>query len=855
MIKKTLKFTLCALLLSAVGSAFAAGEEVTPEETSEVTLKNGSGISWEDFVANLNNPANIKGEADSTALYNARVAYLGVDYPAVKTGGARGDSISKAETYTSYKTRYENAEKQLSANNISLTQLTAQSTKKGRELTQWTDSLATLKALPKEVPTWLNTAYQGATKFANAYNEVIGADMSATIWYTYTKNSKGAVTLYVAFGETEPSNKPGTNDWNEVTQGDFFDAITTLAASTTSKKIASLSVYFGEEYGKIMDPENPSSQLYYPYLSFAYDTETIANQILAAVTNVYNDDKYKTTAKPTEIAEVNSKISQVRKDLEDIDESIDEVHAEIDAYTKLQTGQNQTVQDQYLSAYTTAQSNYNTAVTEANLKREAFRSAITAYATAQKEAAANALGNYDEVILNADITAATSFINAYSGRINANNHVITINIPNNAALFSNFRNGHLENAIINGVFATGGEYFNVAAWRGANGIYYDDNGNNGGTITNIGKLAYDNRDLMFFSADIANKKLVKWDENSQVYDITLYQPNATTQFYTNISGSTFVNNPIAASEISGNAFYESKTDDFGDIANVIVDKTCANVVIKDKESFYCPFDITATKVTLSRNLNAGFNTVCLPFEMTYTNMGLGANDLLCTYDKETTDKFWFSKTTEVAANTPALIYLETGNNGSTSLSGVTIKQTESQLVNFEGSTDDKSQACGLFKNTTAESIRGGSQAIKVYGLQGGSSVTNPDDPSGAKFNPAGNATFGAFRMVIVSELAAEQAEQGQPLRARGIGVVDEKGIEINFGDLSVVEIIDMESSSLTVTPGHGEIIITTDANYGMQTVYTMDGKAVAKVNVVEGTNTVNVPSGIYVVMGQKVMVD
>ena len=415
-------------------------------------------------------------------------------------------------------------------------------------------------------------------------------------------------------------------------------------------------------------------------------------------------------------------------------------------------------------------------------------------------------------------------------------------------MFSNFRNAHLANAIINGRFAQNGAFNHVAVWRGTNGTYYDEDGVAVGTINNIGQLAYQVRDLEFFGANIADKKLVAWSTDSKVYDITAYQTDATTQFYTNIADNKFVNNPL--SDLPVNTFYESKTNDFGNIANVIYNKTCANVEINDKNAFYCPFDITATNVTIKgRSLNKGYNTVCMPFELNRQKLGLGADDLLCVFDVETAEKFWFTKVAgTIAANTPALIYLNEAIS-ELSLSGVTIKQTEAdQLVEYEGSANDKSAAYGLFKNATADEIRGASQAAKVYGLQGG----NTDNP---KFNPAGTANFGAFRMVIASEIAGEQAAMGAPLAARSIGIVDEKGIEINVGgNLSGVEIVDMEASALDVKGGQGEIIITTDANYGLQTVYSIDGKAVATVEVVEGTNTVNVQSGLYIVMGQKVMV-
>lgn len=55
MIKRTLKFTLCALLLGAGVKAFADGE---------VQLTNGTSISWAQFVEKINKPDKVEGKLD-----------------------------------------------------------------------------------------------------------------------------------------------------------------------------------------------------------------------------------------------------------------------------------------------------------------------------------------------------------------------------------------------------------------------------------------------------------------------------------------------------------------------------------------------------------------------------------------------------------------------------------------------------------------------------------------------------------------------------------------------------------------------------------------------------------------------
>ena len=54
--------------------------------------------------------------------------------------------------------------------------------------------------------------------------------------------------------------------------------------------------------------------------------------------------------------------------------------------------------------------------------------------------------------------------------------------------------------------------------------------------------------------------------------------------------------------------------------NVVKDGTCANLVLDDTKSFMVNEDFQATKVTLNRSVNAGNNTMCLPFWVSKEDM-------------------------------------------------------------------------------------------------------------------------------------------------------------------------------------------------------------------------------------------
>ncbi|MDE7407926.1 MAG: hypothetical protein K2M76_05845, partial [Muribaculaceae bacterium] len=69
-----------------------------------------------------------------------------------------------------------------------------------------------------------------------------------------------------------------------------------------------------------------------------------------------------------------------------------------------------------------------------------------------------------------------------------------------------------------------------------------------------------------------------------------------------------------------------------------------------------------------------------------------------------------------------------------------------------------------------------------------------------------------------------------------------------------IDNVELEGAMLDVVGAQGEIIITTEADYGKVEIYTVNGSVATVANVMAGTTTVNVPSGIYIVMGKKVMV-
>ena len=88
--------------------------------------------------------------------------------------------------------------------------------------------------------------------------------------------------------------------------------------------------------------------------------------------------------------------------------------------------------------------------------------------------------------------------------------------------------------------------------------------------------------------------------------------------------------------------------------NVVKDGKCANLVLDDTKAFMVNEDFQAANVTLKRSVNAGYNTMCLPFWVSKDDMKAAS---IATY-KEIVDKednnsvVTFEKADHIEANVP-----------------------------------------------------------------------------------------------------------------------------------------------------------------------------------------------------------
>ena len=96
--------------------------------------------------------------------------------------------------------------------------------------------------------------------------------------------------------------------------------------------------------------------------------------------------------------------------------------------------------------------------------------------------------------------------------------------------------------------------------------------------------------------------------------------------------------------------------------NVVKDGTCANLVLDDTKSFMVNEDFQATKVTLNRSVNAGNNTMCLPFWVNKEDMkaeSIAIFKEIKENNAENKSVVTFEKVNEVDANKPFIANYET----------------------------------------------------------------------------------------------------------------------------------------------------------------------------------------------------
>lgn len=802
-----LKFVLSALLLSASATAFA--EEGSTPTTGPVKLgdKKGTTVSWDNFAGVINGdvqPAIELPDTTTNKTWENYQAALGKQKVAQDSLDAQQIVVDAAQEV--YDT--ENA-----------------------KIQDLTDKMNQVE--PKSaVPTWGD--YDWFKTQQSTYNDVLDYARNEegtepdVYYYLSTGLSK---VLYLSFtGQPATPANTDKSSWKNDKLTDFYKEVIEGSA-----KFSSVKVFLGFAEGST--PEAPKYNYTTGtggYMNVDGYSSSDKEGIFDAIELAFESTAMKaasTTAQPTPtylaaiqalddqkaiVAQKLGTLNAAKKELDRLQKKLDAAKA---------------VTEAALAAYNTASENYEAEV--ARLKSEA-------------------LAYYQNVTLNGNVDATTPITASdYKGVIDGSGYVINVSVS--GALFKKFT-GQLSNAAVNGTFASsyvGAVFDKVAVNTGSAYRFYDDKGNvNTTTIESLAELGFAAREYFGVDFTATNPKLVALSKTTKVYNIIVNDlvggAQKDTPYYINIGSENKLTASTGAEvTVPVNRFAQSATTDIASygLSNVYYgpNNTCSNVEIADKDPFYAPVQITAEKLQYGRELKAGYNTVCLPFAV---NAGLNENiEYVCTYDTEENGKFWFTSVAgAISANTPVLLIGKKDAEGfKLSLEDITIEPTpNSQMVN--GPQSGTTQAFGTLKNCLPGEIMGQHNASKVYAYQSSSGT----------FNPLTKATTNipSFRMVILTGIGVESGNENAPRR---IGIRNEDGVEIEMGTSGVEDVVANEVS-FNIEGGNGEIIFTSDVNYGKVEVYTLDGKVAAVANVIAGITTVNVQNGLYIVMGKKVLV-
>ena len=308
-------------------------------------------------------------------------------------------------------------------------------------------------------------------------------------------------------------------------------------------------------------------------------------------------------------------------------------------------------------------------------------------------------------------------------------------------------------------------------------------------------------------------------------------------------------------------------------------RACKDIVLTDKKPFYAPYDIrvdaaqkaTYTReITVPKNGKVAFASVMLPFALSVEN-GVHTNeDHLCAFrlstmnesncitleqGEATSPKDYKAKAnfvpvtgTSTEANKPYMVEVLTAPTDAT-ISFIA-SQKGSTVVTSK-TMDDESY---LFKGETANG------KIGPYDV----SFTNYGSYSGKKIDKNKKIFYFSGNMYLCSKNLRPGLNwlYVYPFRAfyeytGGADAKDLNGMSINYddseGETTGIEHLQTRPD-LAVQAGNGSITFVASVNTKVN-VYTVTGTLVNNVSIKAGnTETINVPAGMYMVNGVKIIV-
>ena len=309
-------------------------------------------------------------------------------------------------------------------------------------------------------------------------------------------------------------------------------------------------------------------------------------------------------------------------------------------------------------------------------------------------------------------------------------------------------------------------------------------------------------------------------------------------------------------------------------------RACKDIVITDKKPFYAPYDIrvdaaqTATytrEITVPKNGKATFASVMLPFTLSINNDGVHANE-------DGSCKFRLSKMNENSCITLSQNEASKPNNYKAKakfipLTGTSTKANTPYMVEvLSAPTSDKISFIATQKGSDV--VASTSMANDTYLFKGEAAkgkigqydvnFTNYGSYSGKKLNKNRKIFYFSGNMYLCSKNLDAKFPwlYVYPFRAfyeytGGADAKDLSGMSVIYDDSQdeATGIANLQHRpNLAVQAGNGTITFAATVDSKVN-IYTVTGTLASSVNVKAGsTETINVPAGMYVINGVKVIV-
>lgn len=309
-------------------------------------------------------------------------------------------------------------------------------------------------------------------------------------------------------------------------------------------------------------------------------------------------------------------------------------------------------------------------------------------------------------------------------------------------------------------------------------------------------------------------------------------------------------------------------------------RACKNIVITDKKPFYAPYNIrvdaaqTATytrEITVPKNGKATFASVMLPFTLSINNDGVHTNE-------DGSCKFRLSKMNENSCITLSQNEASKPNNYKAKakfipLTGTSTKANTPYMVEvLSAPTSDKISFIATQKGSDV--VASTSMANDTYLFKGEAAkgkigqydvnFTNYGSYSGKKLNKNRKIFYFSGNMYLCSKNLDTEFPwlYVYPFRAfyeytGGADAKDLSGMSVIYDESQdeATGIANLQPRpNLAVQAGNGTITFAATVDSKVN-IYTVTGTLASSVNVKAGsTETINVPAGMYVINGVKVIV-